>query len=389
LHADAFLSLTKGLRLESAHGLVHRFRQALHVSRDYLEGNPLYDHFAGALLVPTIIQLALRGSRIGQVGGERDERLRRLWAGSSDQVDATIFELLTAAACVEMGRSVDFLEATSNKSPDIRCHDPYPLVIECKRQLAVSPYEASEEAVMRRLFLALRNAARKKDLCGAFHLTLSVEANSIDVNDVVAKLVSQRLAPQPNHGLTYPWGITSFSPQPSFVELPLGTRIYSPNMLEYLFAWRSDLPEWDGICCSVDTSGEAVVDKVRQPIALIWKNVSPTALRKRTWAPVNLFSKASLQVPPGEFGIIYVSYNEGTRAKVADMRVEAFNERIREFEHSAKVRIPIAVLSRLYPRALGEGQPDLIESGIRYVSGTYGEPLLFELFPTTVFTLGS
>ena len=104
---------------------------------------------------------------------------------------------------------------------------------------------------------------------------------------------------------------------------------------------------------------------------------------------MNLFSKASLQVPQGEFGIIYVSYNEGTRAEAADMRVEAFNERIREFEHSAKVRIPIAVLSRLYPRALGEGQPDLIESGIRYVSGTYGEPLLFELFPTTVFTLGS
>ena len=82
-------------------------------------------------------------------------------------------------------------------------------------------------------------------------------------------------------------------------------------------------------CCSVDTSGEAVIDKVRQPIALIWKNVSPNALRKRTWAPVNLFSKASLQVPQGEFGIIYVSYNEGTRAEAADMRVEAFNERIR------------------------------------------------------------
>lgn len=131
---------------------------------------------------------------------------------------------------------------------------------------------------------------------------------------------------------------------------------------------------------------EAVIHNVRESIALVWKNVSRNALRKRTWAPTNLFGKGSLQVPAGEFGIIYVSYHEGARAEVADLRVQAFSERIQEFEHSAKIRIPIAVLSRLYPRALSEGQPDLIESGVRYVSGAYGEPKLFDLFPTTLFT---
>ena len=62
------------------------------------------------------------------------------------------------------------------------------------------------------------------------------------------------------------------------------------------------------------------------------------------------------------------------------MRVEAFGERIHNFEHSAKIRIPIAVLSCLYPRPLREGQPDLIESGVRYVSSTYGDPSLFKLY---------
>ena len=152
------------------------------------------------------------------------------------------------------------------------------------------------------------------------------------------------------------------------------------------FGWSSDLPEWDGICCSVDTGGEPIVDRVRAPIALIWKNVAANALRKRTWAPTNLFGKASLQVPPGEFGLVYVNYNEGGRSEVADMRVEAFGERIQDFEHSAKIRIPIAVLSRLYPRPLKEGQPDLIESGVRYVSSTYGDPSLFKLYPTRIFT---
>ena len=386
LHADAFLSLTKGLRVASESSPVHRFRQALRVSRDYMKGHPLYDHFAGALLVPTVVQLARQGPSIGQVGGERDERLRQLWAGPSAQVDATIYELLTAAACVEMGRSVEFLEATSEKSPDIRCHDPYPTVIECKRQQPLSQYEIDEEAAMRALFVALRSAARAKGIFGVFHLTLSVEVESVDAQDVIAKLVGQRLAPDPERDRHHGWGTTSFTSERSLVDLPSETRIYSPNMLKYLFDWTSDLPEWDGICCSIDPRGEPIVDRISSPVALIWKNISSNALRKRTWAPVNLFGKASLQVPPGEFGVVYVCYSEGGRAEVANMRVEAFTNRIQEFEHSARIRLPIAILSRLYSRPLAEGQPDLIESGLRYLSDSYGDPSLFEVFPTRIFT---
>lgn len=325
LQRDSFLSLTKGLRVESESSPVHRLRQAIRVSRDYLEANPLYDHFAGAQLVPALVKLAMQGHCIGQVGGERDERLRNLWAGPSGQVDSTIFELLTAAACVEMGRAVDFLPATEEKSPDMRCYDPFPLVIECKRQESISKYEASEEAIMRGLFLALREAAWNKGLCGRFFLTLSVEASEIDVNDVVTKLVGQRLAPHPNRDLNYVWGVTALVPQPSFIDLPFGMRIYSPNMLQFLFGWSTDLPTWDGICCSVDNGGGPIVAEVRQPIALLWKNVSPNALKKRTWAPTNLFGSASLQVPVGEFGIIYISYVEGGRMEAADMRVKAFS----------------------------------------------------------------
>ncbi|WP_354132065.1 hypothetical protein [Bradyrhizobium sp. RT4b] len=100
---------------------------------------------------------------------------------------------------------------------------------------------------------------------------------------------------------------------------------------------------------------------------------------------MDFFSAASFQVPPGD-GLVYVSYNEGGRSEVADIRVQAFGERVQDFEHSAKSRIPIAVLSRFYPRPLHEGQPDLIESGVRYVSSSYGDPSLFELYPTRIFT---
>lgn len=387
LDSEAFLSLTKGTRLDGANSALHRLRQAIFVGRDYHEGHNLYDHFAGAALIPAMVRLATQGYHIGQVGGEREERLRHLWHGPSSQVDATVFELLTAAACVEMGRSVEFFTATDKKSPDIRCHDPFPLVIECKRQETVSQYEALEEARMRALFAVLRAEASKRGLCAAFRLTLSVEASQIDIGDVAAKLVSQRLAPHPERPLRYDWGTIALVPMPLSVDLPSNTRLYSPNMLQYLFDWSADLPDWDGICCSVDMGGEASTDRVRSPIAMMWRNDSPEALKKRTWAPSNLFGAASFQVPAGEFGIVYVNYVEGARAEIADMRVKAFSDRLHEFKHSAKVRIPIAVLSRLYPRPLNEGQPDLIESSVRYVSGLYGEAVLFESFPTTLFTL--
>ena len=83
---------------------------------------------------------------------------------------------------------------------------------------------------------------------------------------------------------------------------------------------------------------------------------------------------------------MYVAYLEEAREDVADLRVHAFLERIEAWEHAGNIRIPIAFLSRLYPRPLDHGQPDLIESTIRLYSEAYGHSALFEQFPTTIFT---
>jgi hypothetical protein len=52
---------------------------------------------------------------------------------------------------------------------------------------------------------------------------------------------------------------------------------------------------------------------------------------------------------------------------------------------AASIRVPIAVLTRLYPRTLDHGTPDLIENSIR-LYGEHGDMLLFQDFPTNVFT---
>jgi hypothetical protein len=59
------LSLVKGLRPESEFNLVHRLRQAIIVTRDYANNDANYDHFAGATVVPQIVQL---GSKLDSLG---------------------------------------------------------------------------------------------------------------------------------------------------------------------------------------------------------------------------------------------------------------------------------------------------------------------------------
>jgi hypothetical protein len=129
-----------------------------------------------------------------------------------------------------------------------------------------------------------------------------------------------------------------------------------------------------------------MTDEVSHPIGLLWNNRSQRAISKRSWSPLDAFGEAMQQVPPGEFGIIYLAYQEGTRAEIADMRLDRFFDRLKGWWHPGSIRVPIAFLTRLYPRPLEHGKPDLIESVVDLCSAEYGEPLLLRDFPSTVFT---
>jgi len=380
------LSLVKGLRPESEMSPLHRMRQMLRVSRDYLSDQPAYDHFAGALLVPQLVQLGTRLPALAQVGGDVSARLGKLTESGGASTDATILELLVAARCAEMGRRIEFLDETQERSPDIRCHDPFPLLIECKRKRALSDYEIAEEAAMRAIFLALEREASAKGLTGRFDLQLNVEVRPDLTPEIVARLVSQRLAAHPEQALQYEWGTVAYHPMPRCVSLPGVTRLYSPNMLSYVFDWDTDIPTWDGIVCHV-APGDALIDQVRDPIALVWNNSSEVALRRRAWSPLDLFGDAMNQITPGEFAIVYLAYHEGARAEIADRRVLRFLAKTKdEWYHAASIRVPLSFLIRLYPRALNHGQPDLIESTVPMCSGSYGYPRLADDFPKNVFT---
>jgi hypothetical protein len=379
------VSIVKGIRPESESPPGHRLRQAVQVARDFLSGNAAYDHFAGAMIVPQIARLGGRSDILRDIANS-EERVANLWR-KSGEVDSTTYELLVAAALEEKGRKPSFIPETQEKTPDIRCMDPFPLVVECKRRKALSEYEQQEERIMRELFVRLDAEARRRGLYGVFELHLTVEAKLLALDEVVVKATLQRLTAHPENPLTYPWGTVAFREVPRRVSLPGATKAYSPDMLDHAFDWNSDLPEWDGLICKAETAEGVMIDEVRDGVALAWSNVSPSAIDTRSRSPTSLFGSATKQMPGGEFGIVYLAYNEGAREEIADLRVQQVSDRLKEWEHSAMFRLPVSFLTRLYPRPLGGGTPDLIESTVLYYSEVSGgDAWFFEKYPSRIFT---
>lgn len=378
------ISIVKGVRLESERPRGHRLRQAIVLARDYLANDARYDHFAGALAVTQLAQLGDRIEAMSAVHGSQ-ERIDALFSGAA--TDPILFELLVAAACAAKGRDMAFIEPTNVKSPDLRCNDPFNMVVECKRSTALSDYEVAEEAKMRDLFQHLQAGASERRQFGLFELELTVEASRLDVQDVAAKCLLQRLAAHPERLLTYPWGSVAFRARPARLDLDGPTKAYSPILLEQVFGWNMEMPEWDGLICHIDAAPAAVLDRVRAPVGLAWRVVAQTAIIKRSRAPVGLFGKAVAQIPRGEFGLVYVAYTEGARPDVADNRTQAFLDRIQDWEHDAGVRVPAAFLVRQYPRPTGHGNPDMIESTVKLLNEEGGgDEWIFREYPAAIFT---
>ncbi|MEH3123037.1 MAG: hypothetical protein PGN16_13850 [Sphingomonas phyllosphaerae] len=382
---DRPVSIVKGFRPESERPGGHRLRQMVQVARDFLAGNSCYDHFAGATLVPQLARLGTRLSILDRVPGAA-ERVANLWKKPAE-VDNTVYELLVAAALAIAGRAPSFIPEGQGRTPDIRCVDPFPMVVECKRRDALSVYELEEEAAMRLLFARLRREALARGACGVFDLKLTVEGSAIGIEEVVARCVQQRLAPDPAKPLNYAWGSVAFRRRPERLRLPAPTKAYSPKLLKYVFGWDEDVPRHDGLICQADCIEGAMVEEVVRGVAMRWTNRAEAVADKRSRPPTSLFGKATGQMPGGEFGIVYICYPEGAREEIADRRVERLAERLKEWEHSAAFRIPLVYIDRIYPRALDAGQPDIIESTVSYLSEPAGgDPWMLEQFPGCVFT---
>ena len=362
---------------------IHRFAHALLVAQDFLEGRENYDFHTGALFVPELTALGSGLPLLADVKGDTKQRIADLTTGPSAGVEATIYELLVASSCVRQGRKIEFIPAGQDKSPDIRLHDSaIPTIIECKRKQFLTQYERAEELAARALFDAMHQELTRYGATGIIEVTFRAQVQDLLPLEF-AQIVRRAASFAPNVDLHYEWGDLKFLPLPEFGHIT-PCRLYGPHYLEAVFDWDYDMPAHDGIVCRVNAPQTLMTDAVSTPVGMKWTSVSERATLAKARLMGSLLKSACDQVPLGEMGFVYLCYQEGGRPEIANERTEAIIDQIRAWWHRTGILVPAIFLQRLYPRALEDGLPDLIENCVHLVSDFADTDIVSEL-PSLVF----
>jgi hypothetical protein len=120
-------------------------------------------------------------------------------------------------------------------------------------------------------------------------------------------------------------------------------------------------------------------------MSLKWRSASEEALVKKARGLTSLWGAATQQIPAGDMGIVCMAYTEGGRSDLADARTRQILESSPDWWHNWGPIIPLIVVHRLYPRALGDGRPDLIENSLVLLSRDADEEVA-RTYGTNVFT---
>jgi hypothetical protein len=238
--------------------------------------------------------------------------------------------------------------------------------------------------MVRDLFQSMAHAFRQRGVYGTVDVEFRVEVTVIPMEEFVSTSLRQALYGIESVEAIYDWGSLRFNPLAKKVHLQ-PTRLYSPSYLKSIFSWNGDIQEFDGIVCESLSAHNLTTDVAREPIAIKWRSRSVKALTKKQRALGSMLGDAMDQIPVGELGIIYLSYQEGSSEEIADERSRRIQAEFSNWSHQRGIWIPAIFVNRLYARVLGEGNPDLIENVIQ-MKPQSDHPHIFELFPAQVFT---
>jgi hypothetical protein len=378
------VALYGGVSGNSAAPRVHRYAYALMLARDLMEKWERYDIYEGALLVPFIGALCTLLDPLREVKGGY-EKLDQLRRAPSEEVDSRLYEIIVAARCASLGREVEFLEPSTDPTPDLRIHDlGFPAVVECKMQSRLSKRESQEFETMQRAFHALASVREKQGLVGTLTITSNKPLEEVGDAALVEAAMLCTGGIYPYQTIEEGWGTVSFAPLEPSLELAKPTRIYSPEFLEQVFDWNLENSQYDGICAIVKNNRAMTVGRAELPFCLKWLVEHEGALSRKARLLASNLSEAFSQIPVGEAGLVYLAYEETHRAPVADHRTQRFMDMVAEWKVRKRgINPQLIVLNRLYPGALPDGRPDLIESAMP--SGFTGENVWAGIMPMMVF----
>jgi hypothetical protein len=380
--------LVSGFRLESrrvANG-PQRFARMLLAAQDHLLARRNTDFYAAPMLLAEVAQLGLSLNEVRCLGSEAERKLNSLSTMPDDLVASTIYELLVGAAAIRKGLSIEMVqEDRSQKVPDFKITSlgTFRGAIECKRRLGISSYELKEANYINQLFCLLLPSIQQAGIHGSFEVTFDVPVLEVSPTEFADAVLSATKIRLDSSIARRSWGKIGFVPLPHRRTIH-DTILYSPDYLNQVFGWDPLQNDWDGLLCQVQAPSQLEVSIFTMPICLKWASQSKPALEKKQRGIKSLWADAIKQIPDGDIGFVYVAYPEGSRPTIADGRTRYIRDTMAEVWHRWTVRVPVTIINRLYPRPVGTGAPDLIESTLHGVQP--GEEHWLSNLPSLIFT---
>ncbi len=361
----------------------HRLANMLLTSTDLLAGRHDVDLFDGPMLVSEVAGLGAALPLIKELGSEATKKFNALPSMTERDVVSTVYELLVGAACLRMGRAIEMLPTSNEKTPDFRVHDlAVPMVVECKRREGLSKYAETEARHVERLYEAAAELFERHH--PLIEVDFKTEAAAVSADDFSKHVELLCDSWDDDVREDTPWGTMTLRRLP-ILRRCTTTRVYSPAFLAEVFEWNQVDSDWDGLLCEIEPVKSPVVSEIRGARGLKWRYDSETARTKKARSLISLWGDAVRQIPTGEMGCVYISYTENMRTAHADARTQFLLDAIkkRDLFHRGTIRVPLTVISRLYPQALGNGALEMIESVIPMTQVDYDHML--GDFPTQVF----
>jgi hypothetical protein len=352
-----------------------RLARMLLLGDAFLERRSDFDHFQGASLIPELAALGLATEALPVLGAEARKKFDALASRTDSQMAQDVYELLVGAAFVRMGKRTEMLRPGAEEGPrypDLRVHDQgVPLVAECKRRFDLNAFELREIEAATRLFGELRREPWAAGLAGTLEVTFTRPLSAVDVAAFVECARDARHAPA-----SRPWGDARYVPIDDVGAL---VRRAVPSALDAAFGWPEEPLDWDGlVCVGMDQRDPST------PFALKWRTVLEPIPPAQARGVGSLIAEGTMQVPYGEMGVLYVAYEEGAPIRLADARTKHLQETCDKFWHEGGVVIPLVVVDRLYPRAVGDGRVDFVESAVLLQSAD-AHPDIFTEVPTLTY----
>jgi hypothetical protein len=362
----------------------HPFAYALFLTDLFRNKRPEIEVYDSAFFIPVIAALCDRMNGITAVkGGER--KLAEMLRAPAGEFEGRIYELLVAGRAAEKGRDVEFIKPGNKPTPDLRINDLYiPVTIECKFQARWSETERVEIEVIDALFGELSNKYAKTGMAVVVELTFTRRIRDIGYEEVLEDVSKQLDSLIPFGERSCSWGTVRTLPIAPEVEWNELVRLYSPAFLSQVFQWNPESPEWDGICASVVDARDLVTQRARRPIGMKWRLHNAEDEMAKARDVMRSLSEAANQIPVGEAGCLYVGFEDSHRSALADIRTRRIIEKLPNFWHRKRgAAIQFLLVTRLYPRPIGDGRPDMVESCVP--ASVQGVETWLDLMPTTVF----